>query len=329
MYNSDTKVRFQPSDDSDYIPESNEVKPIQGPKPTKDFKKVMGRTGKQGKEGEEELLQKVTSKEYQEESGEEAGTIRTKKKKTIEDEDDPLEGPVSLFDLSKRAAQKERDERQGARKQTSIESSDTVDSSIKEKEAAPHEEREKFTMEEPDSKKDRQTNRYIREQPDISYVNPLAVEQATTVPPSPMIAATAPVTKPAPINTALQELVAQLVKQMYTVDKHGQTDTVITLKYPPLFQDAKIIVTSFDSAKGEFNISFENLTQAAQLLLDKEENRQSLLSALEKRGYNVHILSTTTVETAPIYEERPISHAREKEQDERQQGRDQEQEQEE
>jgi hypothetical protein len=116
---------------------------------------------------------------------------------------------------------------------------------------------------------------------------------------------------------------------MYTVDKHGQTDTVITLKYPPLFQDAKIIVTSFDSAKGEFNISFENLTQAAQLLLDKEENRQSLLSALEKRGYNVHILSTTTVETAPIYEERPISHAREKEQDERQQGRDQEQEQEE
>ena len=63
-------------------------------------------------------------------------------------------------------------------------------------------------------------------------------------------------------------------------------------------------MSAFDSAKGEFNISFENLTQAAQNLINLQANRDSLLHALEQKGYNVHILVATTLsENRPVVEE--------------------------
>lgn len=297
MFNPDsTKIRFEPSEDSDHIPESKEVKPIQGPKPTKDFKKVMSKTGRQGKEGEEELLRKVSSKEFEEEAGEQAGVMGIKTKKRKENKEP--QGPVSLFDLSKRAAQKDQQDRQEAKKQGSIE----TEESIKEKPAEDEAMVESSPKEEP--KKDRFTTRYTQEQPDISYVNPLAGSpQQPTVQP----VADVKVEKPETVKTNLQEICTQIIKQMYTVEKKGQTDTVLILQYPPVFKDAKVVISSFDTAKGQFNISFENLTQAAQLILDKDTNRKTLMEALEKKGYNVQILTTTTTisENIPIASERP------------------------
>jgi|EndMetStandDraft_9_1072997.scaffolds.fasta_scaffold73348_1 hypothetical protein len=309
MVNPDnTKIRFEPSEDSDYVADSKEVKPILGPKPTKDFKKVMSKTGRQGKEGEDELLKKVSSKEFDEEAGEQAGVmgIRTKKRKDNTDNDE--DGPVSLFDLSKRAAQKDRQEREGGKKEDFIAAVETPKETVKE---AP-ETKEEFNPYTEESKKDRFTTRYTPEQPDISYVNPLAATSIQAPSPLQPVASGAKIERPQPVTTAMQEICAQLVKQMYTVETKGQTDTVVILQYPPLFKDAKIVVSSYESAKGQFNITFENLTQAAQLVLDKDENRQILLDTLEKRGYNVQIMTTTTTisENAPVSDEKPLHRER-------------------
>lgn len=309
MNSDSTKIRFEPSDDSDYIPETNEIRPIQGPKPTKDFKKVLSRTGRQGKNEDEELLKNVSDEEAGAEQTAALGGVKTKKGKI--DEESDSDAPVSLFDLSKKAAQKDREERQGSRQpKAPVSSVDAPQQNIATTSKAPIKE---FTMDQPDQpqrqtfetepKKDKFTTRYTPEQPDISYVNPLAGTMAaqTVAHPSPDVK----VEKPTPIGPTLQEICAQLVKQMYTIEKKGQTDTVVILQYPPVFKDAKIVVSSFDTAKGQFNIAFENLTQAAQRILDMDENRKSLISSLEKRGYNVQILSTTTItDSLPITDER-------------------------
>lgn len=305
MVNPDnTKIRFEPSEDSDYVQEAQEVKPIMGPKPAKDFKKVMSRTGREGKNEEDELLKKVSSKDVEEEAAEMAGPmgIRTKKRRDLAEED---EGPVSLFDLSKKAAAREKEGREGGKRQDFAEAIEKQSSpSEAAKEAQPIRERpatEGFnsSLSEKTEKKDRFTTHYTPEQPDITYVNPLAA--VPTPPPAlqPIISETK-VERPQPVSATLQEICAQLVKQMYTIESKGKVDTVVILQYPPLFKDAKIVVSSFETAKGQFNISFENLTQAAQLVLDKEENRKMLIENLEKRGYNVQILTTTTTTEGPM-----------------------------
>lgn len=93
---------------------------------------------------------------------------------------------------------------------------------------------------------------------------------------------------------SLQELITQLVDKMYTMKKDGTTDTVLILKHPPLFQGATLTLTSFDSAKGEFNISFNNLNPMAKELLDMQQAQNSLKKALDEKGYTVHIIVVTT-----------------------------------
>jgi hypothetical protein len=69
-----------------------------------------------------------------------------------------------------------------------------------------------------------------------------------------------------------------------------------------MFAGASLIVTSFDSAKGEFNVAFQNLTQAAKNIIDMRVNQESMRAALEQRGYAVHIVTATTLveNTVPV-----------------------------
>lgn len=106
----------------------------------------------------------------------------------------------------------------------------------------------------------------------------------------------------APRNPAqMKELVDQIVKEMYVVKTGDVTDTVMTIRHPPMFEGAQVKVTSFESARGEFNIAFENLSQQAKDILDSRLNRESLLLALNKEGYNVHIMTTSTQAASPLY----------------------------
>jgi hypothetical protein len=135
------------------------------------------------------------------------------------------------------------------------------------------------------------TTVFAREQPDLNSVNPNAGLQTAFVAPTKSV--------DSPIRThivELKDLVDQLVKQLTIVSdpNSGKTDTTLTLKHPPLFAGANVTVTAFKSAKGEFNITFENLNPQAKVLIDLAENQNALRNSLEQKGYMVHIVIATT-----------------------------------
>lgn len=169
-------------------------------------------------------------------------------------------------------------------------------------------------------------SQFTQEQTDLSTVNPLAgtgqmlanvAEVRDTI-----------VQKTSPISPIIQDIIDQIT----TVTTKDQSDTVITLKYPPQFAGVNVVVTSYAGAKGEINIRFENLTQAGKTILDMQQNQNSLRLGLQERGYMVHILTTTTlIETPPIvYQEGRPNQQREEnpqQQQQRQQQRGQRQQQ--
>jgi hypothetical protein len=175
--------------------------------------------------------------------------------------------------------------------------------------------------EHPSKSKEKNPSDFGRDQPDASRLSSLAQAQQQQPLVNPMgDAKQAEAPRPA---TQLKELVDQIVKEMYVVKTGDVTDTVITIRHPPMFEGAQIKVTSFESARGEFNIAFENLSQQAKEILDSRVNRESLLLALNKEGYNVHIMTTSTQAAGPLY----TAQAEQRDQERQQQGQGQGQEQ--
>lgn len=133
---------------------------------------------------------------------------------------------------------------------------------------------------------------FTREQPDLSSINPIADHTQvalTTSIQSPTVE------RPRLTPQQIKEIVSQIVEKIATVETKGKTDTLITLRHPPMFAGSSVVIRSFDTAKGEFNITFENLTQAAKQLIETQESQNSLKSALEQKGYTVHIVTATTL----------------------------------
>lgn len=93
----------------------------------------------------------------------------------------------------------------------------------------------------------------------------------------------------------LQEIVEKIIKEIHEIEMKGKTETIVTLNNPPLLKGANLILTSFDSAKKEFNIAFENLTQPAKTFLDSNNHLDILKMHLEQKGYIAHIITTTTL----------------------------------
>ncbi len=139
-------------------------------------------------------------------------------------------------------------------------------------------------------KKEKSTARFSETQGDLNGVNPLAGVMGSVA----SVGGTVEEAKPSVNVSHIQEIVDQIVDRLYTIQTQGQTDTVIVLKQPPLFAGANVVITSFDSASKEFNLSFENLRSDAKRVLDV--NLISLRTALEEKGYAnaVHIVTTTT-----------------------------------
>ena len=95
-------------------------------------------------------------------------------------------------------------------------------------------------------------------------------------------------------SLTVQQIVDQIVDKIYTLKSNGQTETTLALKNPPLLAGSEIVITGFDSARGEFNIAMHNLTQAGQIFLEQNNIKLGLKQALEEKGYTIHILVTTT-----------------------------------
>lgn len=320
MVNPNNTVNYDPSDESNYVSQNQDVKPVTAPQPTnKDFKKVLGKTGKEGKEGKAGATgkKKTTVKMFDEEV---ETFAEVSEKSSKDDEENASEevpaAPVSLFDLSKGKPVKEEPVAKPAVKSTApvhakVESPSDLFKRMATKEpvkpfkAATGEQQpvvahsDVASVKQQEPKKDKFTTRYTPEQTDLAYVNPLAANSATQ-PITNIISDTKAVERTSALSPSMQELVDHIVKTMYTVETKGQTDTIITLQYPPLFKDANIVITAYDSARGQFNLSFENLTQSAKRILDQEDNRKALVAALEHKGYGVQIFQTTTLIEHPV-----------------------------
>lgn len=100
----------------------------------------------------------------------------------------------------------------------------------------------------------------------------------------------------------MKELVEALLKELRIANSKGITDTQMTLKHPPVLQGASVTLKAFVNAPKEFNINFTGLTQEGKALIDN--NQQSLLQGLEKHGFVVHIVVSSTADE-PVTEMQP------------------------
>lgn len=99
------------------------------------------------------------------------------------------------------------------------------------------------------------------------------------------------------------DIAQQMLEKVTQIKTQGITSTELTLKFPPLFEGSKITIKEFDSAKGEFNISFENLSAQAKRMVDMEQSQSSLRQNLQDKGYNVHIIIANTEIERPEYKQ--------------------------
>lgn len=92
-------------------------------------------------------------------------------------------------------------------------------------------------------------------------------------------------------NIHLQALVKECVSAIQTLVSKGQTTSVVTLKYPPLFEGSTLTVTEFATAKKEFNITFADLSPDARRLIEVTANQEQLRQNLVEKGYALHMIT--------------------------------------
>ena len=95
----------------------------------------------------------------------------------------------------------------------------------------------------------------------------------------------------------IHKLIEKMVKRLTIMETTGRNETSMTIKNSATFEGTRVLITEFNSAKGEFNLTFENLTQQGKNLLDAHQN--TLKMGLEQKGYVVHMITTTTLNETP------------------------------
>jgi hypothetical protein len=305
---SSSPINFQPRKDNTYGSSSDKTRPSGDPRGRKDFKKVLQDPSLDSDDA-------ITSieEESEEDLAEEESTI--------------AKNPPSLFDLTSGkvktpsfGAQPDSGTIADAGKKTTqspsalfsrLATSDTKKSisadsklnAITEENDVEETEEEEEVREstvagtiQADDAKEKFTTRFATPQPDLSYINPMAAAGQASID-----AVSAKADKAAAsFATNLQELINQMVEKVQEMQTAGTTETTVTLKQPPLFAGANLILTSFDNAKGEFNISFENLKVEAKALLDMRVNQDSLKQTMDDKGFTVHIITVTTLAERPV-----------------------------
>ncbi len=320
MYN--LKVNSDQNQDDSATRRAANAKPSGSPRTDKDFQKILSnKDGRQGEGNRDSKNAKFTT-----------GLDGTVDFEEIADAEENLkqQQQPSLFDLSKGMIKKNPGEetsdvvKMASSDELAMESPTSIFKSLALKEKAAQAkssqgklERTSGKMEDfEDSEVKRPTN-FSQESVDLTYINPLAINVKPTIEMDNKSFET--VTPSQKMTT--QQIVDAIVKAITTVETQGKTDTVVTLKQPPIFAGSNIVLTSYESAKGEFNIRFENLTQQAKSFMDMQQNQDSLRFALQQKGYAVHILVATTQVETPQIVANAQQPSRDENQEQQQQGR--------
>ncbi len=90
----------------------------------------------------------------------------------------------------------------------------------------------------------------------------------------------------------IKDLANYIGDKIVQVRDSGQTDTVVTIKHPAIFEGATVKLTEHASAKGEYNVTFGNLPQDAKAILDIGGNQDALRTAMDAKGFPLHIITT-------------------------------------
>lgn len=146
-----------------------------------------------------------------------------------------------------------------------------------------------FYQPQTEKKETRLSASFSKEQPDLSYINPLSVQQSAS-----NNISNFSTEKPILPQQHLQQIVEQIAKEMQIREFQGKTETTVVLNQPGIFKGAEVVVTSFDTARGQFNVTFQNLGPQAKMMFDAQATQDSLRHALEVKGYMVHIVVATT-----------------------------------
>lgn len=144
------------------------------------------------------------------------------------------------------------------------------------------------------SSKIKYNDKFVHERPDLASVNPFQAPM-----PIESNAAEVQPAQPAPAKNTLenlrnlQVLFDKIADEALQVKQGGETSTYITLnKENGIFSEANIKISESDTAKGQLNITIDNLRPDAKVLIDN--NQSSLMLALERKGYQLQMLITTT-----------------------------------
>lgn len=346
MSNDTSPIRFNPGK-SGYYSDDSKTKPT-GSSGGKDFGKIMSRSKREGEtsDGKKQIKHDEDSEDeiagevvFQEEEETEplslfsmSKSMTPKKPKPLIVKENKGEPLPDVVDEEEFAGKKDLPPPQeGAQSKTTVSTNSEVfgrDVEAAKKKALPARpfdllasaSREVTSRtKENDQKKVKSSSRFNTEQPDLATVNPMAINTQFDG----NISLNTKTEQPLPPVKPIQELINIMVKEAQSIEAEGKTDTTITLKHPPIFEGAQLTITSFDSAKGEFNISFQNLTQAAQQLVSREDNKASLMHALEQKGYHMHILTATTLEERPFFTAEASEARQDRNQDKRDEGRNQ------
>ncbi|MGK5594194.1 MAG: hypothetical protein ACSNEK_02420 [Parachlamydiaceae bacterium] len=236
-----------------------------------------------------EVAEQVDERRYREKDDKKTDKKSNSKKSANEQKEE--EQALSLFDLVRNTKNSKEDKERNSKKD------DAEEIAIGQELAKKTRDKHRFN-EILNSKKSNHPE-FVPEHQDLSAVNPLVTAQQTNqTTTSPIHLSTELKTQASTPVQNLQDIIDSIAKAAYQVETEGKTETVVTLK-GPLFDQSRLILTEFNSAKGEFNITIDNLTQQAKNFLDASQN--TLIENLSKKGYMVHIMTTTTnVETPQI-----------------------------
>jgi hypothetical protein len=149
------------------------------------------------------------------------------------------------------------------------------------------------------AKKGKFNSQYAQGQVDITYLNPNP--PVTDVNSSINLLAGEKIEQTVQVKSPIHDIVVEMIEKLAKVEMKGQTDTVITLNMPGMFKGTIVVISEFDTANGQLNLAFENLTAQAKNILDSLPNRENLMTLLSEKGYVVQqMVTTTTIEHKSI-----------------------------
>jgi hypothetical protein len=299
MVNPDRPINIPPPRKDGF----DSSKPLGEPPSKREFKKIIGEK-EESDSGVEEKKEKQVKKENKVDD-QISDVDEGDDKESVKE---PKEKPKSLFDLSKQAPVKPKPpgkpvnvkNQQGELADLQATKGMMSEQEMKSKMAKGAQTTKSSVSEESKSGTKTEKSESKKEEPkvDSALGNTQQTAFVSVQGRSDMDAESSGIAKSALSETQLQELLEKMIDSIMTVETEGRTDTTILLDGPGEFKGVQLTISEFDTAKGQLNIKFENLSPVTKEIIDN--NKSTLVEKLSEKGYNVQQFIATTQEATTL-----------------------------